>query len=83
LKANDTKHHKVKKRNSIAGFPPKILSVRIGNNIITNEAAIQLAAVVNGIILGCTISAIYNHTTGPNEIPNTPIYENKPTIIII
>lgn len=53
----EEKHQMVKNINRIDGFPLSTLSVMIGNNIITSEAAIQLDAVVKGITFGGTISA--------------------------
>ena len=41
--------------NKKEGLPFNQFSVNIGNNIITKADEIQLAAVVNGIILGYTI----------------------------
>ena len=36
-------------------------------------AEVQLLSVENGINSGSTISAMYNHTTGPKEKPKFPI----------
>ena len=40
------------------GFPPNILSVKMGNKIMTIAEPIHCAAVVMGILLGCIIYAI-------------------------
>lgn len=53
----------------------------IGNRIITRDAQIQLVAVENGTTAGCTISGMYNHTTGPKDNPNTPINKKSPVRI--
>ena len=40
------------------GFPPNILSVKMGNKIMTIAEPIHCAAVVIGILFGWMISAI-------------------------
>jgi hypothetical protein len=56
------------------------LSVIIGKRITTKDEVNQFAAVVNEIYLGSTIYAVYSHTTGPKDSPNTAMKKNSPKI---
>ncbi len=59
--------HTAKNMNKGTDVPNAWL--KIGNAMITIDAAAQLARVEKGIISGSTVSAIYSHITGPNESP--------------
>lgn len=67
------------KKKPNRGQEDPIEADKIGNNIMTKEAEIQLAPTAIGTLLGSTISGITSQTTGPNDNPKSAINKISPT----